>query len=309
LSQNPEEAPPIENGNDLATVGTKDEEEPEHETLDHRDLPALRKARAELEVRHKKKSLDLFFRVRVTNMIALINLFIDPDLDYGWMQCSELAAKAAGKGSVNHARNLRKWVVAYMRHGELPLNRYGRFNTSILADEDLAQQIHLHLTGIAKDGYVRAQDVVDVMATPEMKRYLGTKSGITKWTGRRWLHAMEWRYGKATKGMYIDGHERGDVVEYRKGFLARMTEYSKLMTTYDRDGNVLAHPTGVDLATGILPLVEITQDESTFTMYDRRRTKWDHADAKQPEEKNEGPSLMISGMLTQEWGELEHNGV
>jgi len=47
-------------------------------------------------------------------MIASINLFIDPDLDYGWMQCSKLAAKAAGKGSVNHARNLRKWVVAYM---------------------------------------------------------------------------------------------------------------------------------------------------------------------------------------------------
>ena len=109
--------------------------------------------------------------------------------------------------------------------------------------------------------------------------------------------------------MYIDSHECGDVVEYRKGFLARMTEYSKLMTTYDWDGNVLTHPTGVDLATGILPLVKITQDESTVTMYDRCRTKWDHANAKQPEEKNEGPSLMISGMLTQEWGEMEHNGV
>ena len=120
---------------------------------------------------------------------------------------------------------------------------------------------------------------------------------------------MEWRYGKATKGMYIDGHEHGDVVEYQRGFLVRMTEYSKLMTNYDQDGNVLTHPTGVDLAAGILPLVEITQDESTFTMYDRRRTKWNHADAKQPEEKNEGPSLMISAMLTQEWGELKHNGV
>ena len=57
-----------------------------------------------------------------------------------------------------------------MQHGELPLNWYGCFNTSILADEDLAQQIHLHLTGIAKDGYVHTQDVVDVMATPEMKQ-------------------------------------------------------------------------------------------------------------------------------------------
>jgi len=111
LSQDPEEAPPIENGNDLATTGTKDEE---LKTLDHCDLPALHRAKAELEVRHKKKNLDLFFRVQVTNMIALINLFIDPDLDYGWMQCSKLAAKAAGKGLVNHVHNLQKWVVAYM---------------------------------------------------------------------------------------------------------------------------------------------------------------------------------------------------
>jgi len=171
---------------------------------------------------------------------------------------------------------------------------------SILADEDLAQKIHLHLIGITRDVYIHAQDVVDVMATPEMKQYLGTKSGSTKWTGQQWLHAMEWRYGKATKGMYINGHEHRDVVEYRKGFLACMTEYSKLMTTYNWDGNVLTHPTGIDLATGILPLVEITQDESTFMMYDWCQTKWDHADAKWPEEKNEGPLLMILGMLKQE---------
>lgn len=120
---------------------------------------------------------------------------------------------------------------------------------------------------------------------------------------------MEWRYGKATKGMYINGHKCRDVVKYWKGFLACMEEYSKLMTTYDRDGNVLTHLTGVDLTTGILPLVEITQDESTFTMYNQHQTKWDHADAKQPEEKKEEPSLMILGMLTQEWGELEHNSV
>jgi len=36
-------------------------------------------------------------------MIALINLFLDPELDYGWMECSWLAAKAAGKGSISHA--------------------------------------------------------------------------------------------------------------------------------------------------------------------------------------------------------------
>jgi hypothetical protein len=104
---------------------------------------------------------------------------------------------------------------------------------------------------------------------------------------------MQWRYGKATKGIYIDGHKHKDIVEYWKGFLAHMKEYSKLMTTYNQDGNVLTHPTGVDLTARILPLIEITQDESIFTMYDQCRTKCDYADAKQPEEKNEGPAFAL----------------
>ena len=69
---------------------------------------------------------------------------------------------------------------------------------------------------------------------------------------------MEWRYGKAMKGMYINSHKHGDVVKYQKGFLACMKEYSTLMTIYDQDGNVLTHPTGVDLAAGILPVTPVT---------------------------------------------------
>jgi hypothetical protein len=39
-------------------------------------------------------------------MIALINLFLDPELDYGWIECLQLATKATGKGSISQARNL-----------------------------------------------------------------------------------------------------------------------------------------------------------------------------------------------------------
>ena len=61
MSQDPEDALPIKNGSDLATTGTEDEEEPEPKTLDYHNLPALHRAKAELEVRHKKKNLDLLF--------------------------------------------------------------------------------------------------------------------------------------------------------------------------------------------------------------------------------------------------------
>ena len=46
-------------------------------------------------------------------------------------------------------------------------NPYGAWNKSILDhDETLAQDIHLHLQKIGK--YVRAEDLVDFMDTPEM---------------------------------------------------------------------------------------------------------------------------------------------
>jgi hypothetical protein len=61
----------------------------------------------------------------------------------------------------------------------LPLNFYGQYNKSILKNEDLSQQIHLQLLEKVKDGYIQAQDVVDIMATPKMKRYLETKTGIS----------------------------------------------------------------------------------------------------------------------------------
>lgn len=170
----------------------------------------------------------------------------------------------------------------------LPLNHYGQYNKSILRDEDLVQQIHLQLLEKAKDGYIWALDVVDIMATPKMKRYLGTKTGISVQTAQHWLNKIKRRYGKSTKGMYIDGHEHADVVEYCTAFLKWMEEYEKQMTTYNHDGNILSQPTSINFKAGIYPLVAITQDESAFPM-------------------NEGPTIMISGMMMEKWGELKHD--
>ena len=45
------------------------------------------------------------------------------------------------------------------------------------------------------------------MATPDMKSYLGIKTGITVCTAQQWLNAMKLQYGKPSKGMYLDGHK------------------------------------------------------------------------------------------------------
>jgi hypothetical protein len=96
------------------------------------------------------------------------------------------------------------------------------------------------------------------------------------------------------------------VVPFTTAFLKWMKEYKKQMITCNCDGNILSQPTGIDFAAGTHPLVAITQDESTFPMNDQQYMKWDHGNAKRPEAKNEGPTIMILGMMTEEWGELKY---
>jgi len=48
----------------------------------------------------------------------------------------------------------------------LPLNDMP-LNVSLLEDEDLATEIHLHLQGIGQ--YVKAMDIVHYLDTPKMK--------------------------------------------------------------------------------------------------------------------------------------------
>ena len=40
---------------------------------------------------------------------------------------------------------------------------------------------------------------------------------------RRWLHTMGFTVKRITKGIYVDGHERQDVIEARDSFLKKMT--------------------------------------------------------------------------------------
>jgi len=55
----------------------------------------------------------------------------------------------------------------------MPQNIYSQWNTYLLKDEDLAQQICLHLQGIGK--FVKAMDIVHYLDTPERKASLKLK--------------------------------------------------------------------------------------------------------------------------------------
>jgi hypothetical protein len=188
----------------------------------------------------------------------------------------------------------------------------------MLSDEDFAHHLKLYLMEKSnpppesdESPYISGQTVVDFVNLPETQEYIqkhypGSKATISPRTGQRWLQRLDWRFGKKKHGMYIDGHERQDVVAYRKAFCERWKEYEKRMFKFDNDGNVSFTPTGFRVPQWPrFRLVLVTHDESTFRLRDYRKSMWNHASEQpEPERKGEGPTIMVSDFLTSEWGRL-----
>ncbi|KAJ3522656.1 hypothetical protein NMY22_g11792 [Coprinellus aureogranulatus] len=279
-----------------------------------KDLPKLRRARAALTVKSKDKLLDVLFRSRLSGMAGVLNLFLDEKLSYTWREASLVAAVAQGHGA-SHARNLRTWLHQYLDSDfkKLPMHRYGKLRSSILHDEDFSHAIQLHLQEKSRGGaYIRAQDIVDFVSQSTQMQTMLEQMGVKRRSmsiaqAYRWLRANGYRYGRKRKGMYIDGHEREDVVQYREEFIQRWQEYEKRMITYGNDGEIVSMPEGFKLNNPATPfeLVLVTHDESTFYENDRRNLCWSHENDKPvPMRKGEGASIMVSDFLTLKWGRL-----
>ncbi|KAJ7930190.1 hypothetical protein B0H13DRAFT_1518150, partial [Mycena leptocephala] len=145
---------------------------------------------------YKTVEMNMVLRARLELMISFLRLYAS-DGYTEWAKSADIIAKSAGKGSWL-SRRIREWSVNFIRDEEnLPTAEYGKMNGSVLEDEDLAQELHLHLQGIGK--YVAAQDIVNYMATDEMKARVKLKNGISLRTAQRWMKRMEYRWTKEPK--------------------------------------------------------------------------------------------------------------
>uniref|UniRef100_A0A0W0FG06 Uncharacterized protein n=1 Tax=Moniliophthora roreri TaxID=221103 RepID=A0A0W0FG06_MONRR len=183
----------------------------------------------------------------------------------------------------------------------------------MLEDEDFASGLQTYLLEVVGKGYISARDVVDYIQTDEVQkrfegrtRYGGRELKISLVTGEHWLKKLDWQYGHKRKGMYVNGHEREDVVKYWKKFCERWKEYEKWMVKYNNDGNILSTPIGFAVPQGPqFWLILVTHDELTFYQCDRHKIFWQHSNtAPAPERKGERDSLMFLDFLTSEWGHL-----
>ena len=277
-----------------------------------KDQEALSKALVKLTRKCRDSQLDLTLRTWLTGMKGVLNIYLDPKLNFSWTTASLMVAKIEGHG-VKRARKLREWILAFAHSEVLPVHHYDQSRWNVLDDEDVAQTLQTQLLSHTKGHYITASDVVDIVAGPVMQetflRCGISRTSISERTARRWLQRLSWRYGPMRNGMYIDGHEREDVVAYRNAFVARWKGYEKQFHTWDSNGIEHRPHNDFSVEGGQYEprfwLILVTHDESVFYQNDSRKTHWIASTSKAtPLPKGDGQSIMVSDFLTSEWGRL-----
>ncbi|CAG8545578.1 11312_t:CDS:2, partial [Scutellospora calospora] len=121
-----------------------------------------------------------------------------------------------------------------------------------------------------------------------------TKKTISKRIVQRWLGKLGWKYQHYQKGLYIDGHERADVIEHRYIFLEHIKQFELLM------------PSWLDnLTQQINPVLPKNEKLHILVTHDKTRPS-----SKQPLcPKSLGGSLMVSEFLCDTISRLQLNNI
>ncbi|KAJ7656535.1 hypothetical protein DFH06DRAFT_960991, partial [Mycena polygramma] len=281
-----------------------------------RQAPNLGEAKAALEaverflrgelrggVGYKDANVSAFTRNCLLGIRAMLNFYVTPVKGgtYGeWGASATLAAHGLGRGK-HCARVLadlaRQWII---NREVLDLNPYGDWNESMLADEDLANDIRLHLQSLGKE--ITATKLVDYLNNPAVQREHNIDKPVSLTTARRYLMELGYRFTSPKKGQYIDGHERPDVVYYRDNtYLPRYFKLQERVTVFDNDGNPIPNSS---TETGRRVIIWY-HDESIFYAHDRRHKTWYHKDSPaKPYAKGEGYSFMVADFFSSDFGWL-----
>jgi hypothetical protein len=120
------------------------------------------------------------------------------------------------------------------------------------------------------------------------------------------MNTIGYKYGMWKKGIFIDGHERADVVDYRKEFLFRMLSRFKFMQWWEGDDMQTA--LGQECASEN-EIVWVSHDESIFYSNDDGGKGWGSEDHPDIHKKGNGRSIMVSDFICPCHGRLHLDGV
>ncbi|KAJ6602306.1 hypothetical protein B0H10DRAFT_2230190 [Mycena sp. CBHHK59/15] len=120
---------------------------------------------------------------------------------YGkWGLSARQAAIGAGR-DVYCARRFANLSQEYIASRKvLPINPYGTWKQSMLADEDLANDVREHLQELGK--FITTDKLVDYLLREDVMDKHGLDGKISVCTARRYLHELGYRFKSEKKGQF-----------------------------------------------------------------------------------------------------------
>ena len=175
--------------------------------------------------------------------------------------------------SKHKEKRLKFWLQQWIERRDLPLSLRGKHSKakSLLDDEDVQDDILRHLRQHPRE--ISTSFLQLFLQDEYFPSKFGTDcaKGICRETCRSWLKKLGFAYEQHGQGLYVDGHERKDVVEYRTTFLAQMDALQPLLVSID-----LQNPGGPVITPQITgnarPHIIVTHDECIFRAHDEKRT-------------------------------------
>lgn len=249
---------------------------------------------------YKDPDIDLWRRACMEGMSSMLSMFTNEQSRTYNQWGASACQTAIGMGQGRHcAQQLCELNCSYLADRKvLPLNPYGDWNKSLLIEDNIVNEINIYLLSLGNE--ITATKLADFLCQPEIKEKYGIECDISHKTACRYLQALGYRYQSTPKGQYVDGHEREDVVTYRKEvFLPKWKKFMNCMATWDKD--LKEHlPSGEGKR-----VIAWFHDESVFYAHDRRKKGWYHKDATaKPYAKGEGQSLMVADFVSADFGWL-----
>ncbi len=202
------------------------------------------------------------------------------------------------------ARSLTGWADYFITHKQLPVSRQGKCKktVSFVDDEDIQLQIL---------AWLRSQKPSQRTALA-LKSFLGTELepdtiSVSESTARRWLNKLCFTVTDTDRkkgSIYVDGHEREDVVAYRTRFCERWaTKYSPRFAYFEGENMDAIEP---DLPKGVQKIVPVFHDEATFRANEDQRFCRLEENEQVLKPKSAGRGLMVSEFVCPCHGRMEY---
>ena len=221
------------------------------------------------------------------------------------------AATEAGLVVGHNEKTIRNWCKDFHENnGEFTESMKGKHCRPYVMDDENCRK--KALTWLRDRAYTKDQPSltatmfaswVNTELLPNTHLPPGFPHSITPRTARKWLHDLGFSPTLHKKGLYFDGHERQDVIEYRQIYLRKL---EILQSTHPPPPTCSTGQTEEIIGSeiGEKRLVLIYHDESSFHSNEGQSWQWAEKEKLTLRPKSQGRGLMISDFIDEYGGYL-----